>query len=584
MLSGRLLAKWLAPVASAEPILVAVIAPVLLFPGALTPVAVLVVPALWLARLCARGQLTARTPFDGAIAAILLMTTLSLLPSFDLRYSLPKACGILLGVSVFYALANARPVDVWQPRLALALVLAGLAVALLGLLGTGWTASKVVEFGELLRALPTLAERLPRSALPQPLAGIHPNEIGGTLAMLLPPVTSLSLTGGAAWRVGPRIGAAVAALSVAAVLVLTQSRSAWFGELVVLGVYLLLRWGTAARVGLLLASLVGAVAVLLGPRSLLDLVDGATGGTGTGFTRFQLWRATLDVVSDHPIVGIGLNTFPFVLHTLYGAPDVLNAHAHNIYLQAAVDVGVPGAVSMVMLLMAAAQLAWPGVRRPVPVPGLAPGVGLGLLAFCSFGLTDAITLGAKPGVFFWAMLGALAIEDAHCPPAMPPLQRVVSGVAPVGAAIALLLATVLVAPEHARGWVASGRPDRGDWGAVAMYLARTTRPSDLILVEALPSENGWLLGAAYKGPADLEFLPGNRGAFLESLKGRERVWLVETLAAASDPESYAPRWSLPPLSRLLENRRLADARIGIYGYELSSNASVVRTTADPGPR
>src|SRR5262249_18532118 len=137
-----------------------------------------------------------------------------------------------------------------------------------------------------------------------------------------------------------------------------------------------------------------------------------------------------------------------------------------------------------------------------------------------------------------------------------------------GAAIALLLATALVAPERVRGWVAAGRPDRDDWQAAAAYLAEAARPSDLIVVEALPPENAWQLGEADQGRSELRPLPGSREAFLEPLRGRERVWLVQTLAAASDPASYAARWSLPPSSRLVDDHRFPDARIGVYAYDL----------------
>jgi O-antigen ligase len=564
----RVITRGLVTVASVEPILVAVIAPALLFPGDLTPLALGIVPALWIVRLGARGQPTLPTPFDGAVAVLVLMSILALLPSFDLRYSLPKVCGILFGVSLFYALANARPVDVWQRRLALALVVSSLAVALIGLLGTRWTASKVIDLSGQLGSLPSIAEWLPRSALPQPLAGIHPNEVGGTLAMLLPPLVALGLVGGPAWGLVARAGATAAALVTVAVLFLTQSRSAWFGVLTVLLVYVVVRSGRAARLITLLVLPALVVAACVRVPSLLGLIDSATGSTGTAFTRLEMWRATAELVGEHPVVGVGLNTFPFVLHVLYGAPDVHNAHAHNIYFQAAVDVGIPGAVALALLFLVAAQLAGSAATRAVPVPGLAPGSGLGLLAFGAFGLTDAISLGAKPGLFFWALLGALAIQAECRVPNSSRLQRVVSGPAPIGAALALLFATLLVAPEHARGWVASGRPHPDDWRRVATYLMETTRPSDLILVEALPAEDGAQLGAAYRGQADLRPIPATRSAFLEILHGRERVWLVQTLAAASDPATYALRWSLPSSSRLVDRRRFPDARIGVYAYEL----------------
>jgi hypothetical protein len=39
---------------------------------------------------------------------------------------------------------------------------------------------------------------------------------------------------------------------------------------------------------------------------------------------------------------------------------------------------------------------------------LALGLGGGLLAHLLYGLTDAVALGAKPGVLFWMLLGLIA--------------------------------------------------------------------------------------------------------------------------------------------------------------------------------
>lgn len=49
---------------------------------------------------------------------------------------------------------------------------------------------------------------------------------------------------------------------------------------------------------------------------------------------------------------------------------------------------------------------------PISARALATGLGGGLLAHMVFGLTDAVTLGAKPGVLFWMLLGlVVALES-----------------------------------------------------------------------------------------------------------------------------------------------------------------------------
>ena len=79
-------------------------------------------------------------------------------------------------------------------------------------------------------------------------------------------------------------------------------------------------------------------------------------------------------------------------------------------MQAAVDFGLPGLAAYMALLVSAFGMCLRLMRGDVSreVKTLATAIGVGLLAHQIFGLTDAITLGAKPGFIFWSFLGALA--------------------------------------------------------------------------------------------------------------------------------------------------------------------------------
>lgn len=83
------------------------------------------------------------------------------------------------------------------------------------------------------------------------------------------------------------------------------------------------------------------------------------------------------------------------------------AHAHNIFLQTALDVGLPGLIVYLALLLLAFGLAgrWRGVMgtlRP-----FALGLLAGFAALHIYGLTDALALGSKTGLSFWVALGLL---------------------------------------------------------------------------------------------------------------------------------------------------------------------------------
>lgn len=216
---------------------------------------------------------------------------------------------------------------------------------------------------------------------------------------------------------------------IAALLVLTQSRSAWIGALVSGGVVVAL-WArllpagelkSVLRIGLGLA-LVAAVGagLRLGPEGLRRLWEEpaqleAVGGVNTLSFRFEVWRWALMGVQDFFFTGCGLGAFREVGRLLYPmaiAPSYDYAHAHNIFLQVALDTGVPGLVAYLALLGIAIRQAWRTAREDPAQRAWALGLLGGLVALHVFGLTDAIAPGAKPGLVFWMMVGLTTQESS----------------------------------------------------------------------------------------------------------------------------------------------------------------------------
>ncbi len=211
-------ASW---VAERELAVLLVLAPFLLFPTAFpipAALALLSLPLLWACRWLAKGRLTQPSPLDIPILALLLMLPVSLLVSAHLELSLPKYTVVVLGVALYYAIVNCpRWREVW-----LLIPPLGLVVVVWGFMGIEWStfsAFKVPLLAPLYRYLPDLGRYLP-GALRRAL---HPNEVGGTLAMLMPLVGALwgmatvdtsqpsSLQAGPAWSASHRASQAQAA-------------------------------------------------------------------------------------------------------------------------------------------------------------------------------------------------------------------------------------------------------------------------------------------------------------------------------------------------------------------------------------
>lgn len=230
------------------------------------------------------------------------------------------------------------------------------------------------------------------------------------------------------------------AMLMTAVVILAQSRSAYVGAAAGLLLAAILTWEQGRRL-LLVAAPVGLAGLWLwGPNRALDFVLAmdatAVGGGGTWESRSEVWLRAIYMMQDFPFTGIGLNTFPLVLDALYPAflsgPDARIPHAHNLFLQTGVDLGLPGLMALLWMLGIVARclrLAWGRdqvAMRPVvegetqelvassdaneaaAVRIIVAGVAAGLVAHGIYSMTDTVTLGAKPGVMLWWVL-ALAV-------------------------------------------------------------------------------------------------------------------------------------------------------------------------------
>jgi len=414
-----------------EPVFILLSIPLLSFPEKFRQYDALVLVVLllvWVARRLVAGHFTIPTPLDLPIIALFFMVPVSLYASADKEASLPKLTGLILGIVIFYAIVNhvhdRRGVEI----VLLGLVASGSLIAGISLLGTRWSA-KFPALAPFYNRLPRVIQGLPRAE-----SGFNANEVGGALILVLPVIvvlTWLAVRGEFSLHLGRWAGAegrlarwfpivlVVVLLLTGGTLLLSQSRSSLFGFVVALATMVAvrnrpLRW---AWIGVLA---IGAGLVLyLGPnqigQALLGSVD-VTGAVGNiNFAgRKEIWQRAIYMLQDFPFTGIGLNTFPLVAGLLYPffliSPDVSVPHAHNIFLQVGVDFGIPGLVAYVGLLVTFGLCAWSAYKRHQDnaLQLIVLGLGAGVLAHHVYGLTDAITLGAKPGFILWAIFGLMA--------------------------------------------------------------------------------------------------------------------------------------------------------------------------------
>jgi len=178
-----------------------------------------------------------------------------------------------------------------------------------------------------------------------------PNNLALFLERVLPLLIALSLWGRNLRR---RVLYALAILPVCAALFLTFSKGALFLGLPAALLFLGLMRGRRAVVLALVALAVLALALLPFARTE-RLANTFNLEEGTAFFRIKLWQATVNMIADHPLTGVGLDNFLYAYRTRYVLPEAsyeLNlSHPHNVLLDFWTRLGLGGVAVLLWLVV-----------------------------------------------------------------------------------------------------------------------------------------------------------------------------------------------------------------------------------------
>ncbi len=118
------------------------------------------------------------------------------------------------------------------------------------------------------------------------------------------------------------------------------------------------------------------------------------------------------MLRDMPFTGIGLAAFPAVMDIFYpsflAGPNANVPHAHNLYLQAGLDLGVFGMAAFTALLAGALVAAWRGTTRAPRFSFewcFASAAATALIVIGVHGLVDAGIWAARSSPLIWAFIG-----------------------------------------------------------------------------------------------------------------------------------------------------------------------------------
>ena len=375
----------------------------------LLPVACLVALVFWPLRWLATGRLSRPTPVDGPILLLVLLLPLTLWVSALPDTTVPQVLRLLSGIGLFYAIVNwATAPERWRLAL-MGISLAGLGLSLFAPFSVEWGVEKLpfIPMGIYRRFAVVVSD------------AVNPNVMAGAVILLLPCTLALLLF---AWRELGRVERwvyPICALAMSTTLLLTQSRGALMGIVVAVALLVVLRWRFGWLVVLLLGGGSAATVMSMGSQQVLDALT-TSNSLGTFDQRLEIWDRALLMIRDFPFTGVGMGLFKPALDLLYplflGSSDKI-PHAHNIFLQVAVDLGIPGLVAWLTIFALVVVAAWQLLQRGKRTRDtLTTALGAGLLASQSalaiHGLTDAVTWGmVRTAVLVWVVWGLAFVEN-----------------------------------------------------------------------------------------------------------------------------------------------------------------------------
>jgi putative inorganic carbon (HCO3(-)) transporter len=369
----------------------------------LLPYAVAVAAVFWVFRWLGKGYPSKRTPADWTIIIILLMGLIAFWITALPEITHPQIYRLLLGIGFYYAIMNWTNSNNRLRFLLAALALAGIALALLGIFSVEWTTTKVPFIPDLIyEFIPTLLSDI-----------IHRNVMAGTLVILLPLTIGLPLIAWKELKFFENCVFIIAALIMTGVLILTQSRAGWMAFVLSMGV-LALMGGKKTRWLLILGIIIVTIIIyLIGIKPLFDLVI-ASNTIGGIEGRINTWSRAVQIISDFPYTGTGLGNFGYAsswLYPGYFTPPESVPHAHNLFMQIAVDLGLPGLIgwlaTVLIVSMTSYQLYKKGKRSGNQfVKALGISFFCSQIALCTHGILDAVTWGmVRPAPIVWAIWG-----------------------------------------------------------------------------------------------------------------------------------------------------------------------------------
>jgi len=126
--------------------------------------------------------------------------------------------------------------------------------------------------------------------------------------------------------------------------------------------------------------------------------------------RLDIWRASLKMIQDRPVIGHGINTFMRTLRQYDNGAYLNPTYAHNCYIQVTAETGILGLSCFLYILLQMFRSAKDHIAeklKNIDLRFIAIGLLTGALAFLTHSFFDVNFYSLQLSVHFWFMVGML---------------------------------------------------------------------------------------------------------------------------------------------------------------------------------
>lgn len=160
-------------------------------------------------------------------------------------------------------------------------------------------------------------------------------------------------------------------------------------------------------------------APLVLPESIMSRIYsiGNLGDSSTSY-RVSIWQASLNLIKDHLLGGIGVGLEPFrIVYPEYSLAGIESApHSHSLYFQTMIEYGIVGIIVFAVIIFLFAQLCFTAAAKRHSTMGkymISAGF-CGIAAFLINGVTDYVWYNYRVYLMFWIIFSLTAAISKFC--------------------------------------------------------------------------------------------------------------------------------------------------------------------------